>query len=525
MQDMHSLSTKKGSLPPPCLSEPIGCATYLTHWQTKCDKNLPRCGHCRGANLDCVYPDDARSLHKSHGGEIRRLQSDIESLRSLLQAERSSNAGSPVTPRDQVLNVASPTLARHGQSVNDAASPLSRTSTVLTNTRRKSQNRGPSSPELHLAGSVSGNGRIQVHGASSMLHGDPTSRLYPKEPLPISDLERKQQNEITKARLVAYASQQQQMEDLVRQDPNRLATIDFDGVQPDLALHLIDAHFNRQHFTFMITYRPAIMDSLINGGPYCNKILLNAIYLSSSIYSNHSDSKHENEATNHRFLTRLRSLFAEYIDKPSIPTAAGLLLSGAILVSMGDMSAGWVHTGIAYRMILDLGCHLTVEDGGSQVSDQDSLQTDIHVETRKRLFWGAFLTDATQSLYFGRPPTLVASQARASHQLLDTFEELQVWVPYNGQQDTSHQTDGSYTPRPAYAISTFNSKVELFEMSSRIISTFYSMESLNMSSADARTFKHSVEESLDQWFVDLPDYLKLDLDGPVTFAPHQMALL
>lgn len=358
-----------------------------------------------------------------------------------------------------------------------------------------------------------------------MLHADPVSRLHPRNSPPLSDSERDRSNEASRARLVAFASQQHQREEFLRQNPSSLAQIDFDGVEPDLALHLIDAHFNRQHFTFMITYRHAIMDSLINNGPYCNKILLNAIYLSSSIYSGRAELRPDpDQATGHRFLSRLRSLLAEYIDKPSIPTAAGLLLSGAILVSMGQMSAGWVHTGIAYRMILDLGCHLAVKT--SNDPKKDMLASDIEVEIRKRLFWGAFMTDATQSLYFGRPPTFLPGQARVSRELLDTYEELQLWLPYkDNKNNIFHQGDGSYTPRPAYAISTFNNMVKLFEISSRIVGTFYSMESLTMSTSQVRQLASSIEQNLNKWQTDLPSFLTLDLDSPTTYAPHQMTLL
>lgn len=527
MQDLRCLSSEKGTA-----TNPLSLRSKVNHVvQTKCDKAQPRCGHCQGANLECIYPDDARSLHKSSGGEIKKLQSDILSLRRRLrQTEILSNVEtSPTNTSYHSINDASPAAwgddppqARHNardEELNTSQSPAQRQSNT-------DQYRAPSSPELHLTGSVSHNGGIQVHGASSMLHTDPVSRLHPRNSPPLSDSERDRHNEMSQARLVAFASQQHQREDFLRQNPGSLAQIDFDGVEPDLALHLIDAHFNRQHFTFMITYHPAIMDSLINNGPYCNKILLNAIYLSSSIYSGRVELRPDpnGQATGHRFLSRLRSLLAEYIDRPSIPTAAGLLLSGAILVSMGQMSAGWVHTGIAYRMILDLGCHLAVKT--SNDPNNGMLASDIDVEIRKRLFWGAFMTDATQSLYFGRPPSFLPSQASVSRELLDTYEELQLWLPYRDDKNNiSHQADGSYTPRPTYAISTFNNMVRLFEISSRIVGTFYSMESLTMSTSSIRQLANSIEKSLDQWQIDLPSFLSLDLDSPTTYAPHQMTLL
>ena len=46
------------------------------------------------------------------------------------------------------------------------------------------------------------------------------------------------------------------------------ANLDFDGVDPELAWHLLDLHWNRQHHAFMVTYRPAFMRDMASGGPY-----------------------------------------------------------------------------------------------------------------------------------------------------------------------------------------------------------------------------------------------------------------
>src|SRR5699024_10024151 len=100
---------------------------------------------------------------------------------------------------------------------------------------------------------------------------------------------------------------------------------------------------------------------------------------------------------------------------PSIPTAVALLLTSATLVSKGRSSAGWNLSGVAYRMIIDMGCHLmlgpdyqtNLTAGHSQL-----LRGDLEQEVRRRLYWGAFVTDATQSLYLGRPCMFATAEAR-----------------------------------------------------------------------------------------------------------------
>jgi hypothetical protein len=388
---------------------------------------------------------------------------------------------------------------------------------------------GPSPSEVHVAGAISRDGDFEVHGVSSMFHRQSLCRIDLANTR-TSAFEREKRNQISQARLVANAAVQRQRESFFMGNPKLavMQAIDFDGVEPELATHLIDLHFNRTHFTYLFSYRPAITDSLVNKGPYCNKILLNAIYLSSSLYSGRTELRSDltdSQSAGERFYRRIRALLVDHIDKPSIPSAVGLLLCGAALVSTGRPSAGWIHCGIAYRMIIDLGCHLTVESRRGNPDNDMALLTDVELEIRKRLYWGAFLTDSTQSLYFGRPPCLRASQARVPQLLLDTYEELEAWSPYLDPQSSTSPVV-PYQPHPAYAISTFNAMVGLFEISSRIVHTFYSIHSLQHSSRYIREAKAATASELDRWWASLPDHLrfipeKQDLTPP----PHQITPL
>jgi hypothetical protein len=58
-----------------------------------------------------------------------------------------------------------------------------------------------------------------------------------------------------------------------------LGKMDLDGVEPPLALHLLDLYFNHQYNTYLCVYRPAVMASLANDGPYANKLLLNGTHV------------------------------------------------------------------------------------------------------------------------------------------------------------------------------------------------------------------------------------------------------
>ena len=260
---------------------------------------------------------------------------------------------------------------------------------------------GPSPSEANVAGAIGHDGTLAVHGVSSIFHHPVPLQSTSSVTVPASKAERKLQNQISKARLIANAVLQRQRERILLRGSSMGIKVDLDGVNAELAFHLMDLHWNRIHFTYLISYRPAIMDSLMNNGPYCNTLLLNAIYFSSSIMSDRKEVRSnpsDPQTAGLPFYERFRVLLVDEIDKPSIPTAVGLLLSGAVLVSHGRPSAGWMMCGIAYRMIIDLGCHMTLDSRQNDENDGTALLSHVELEIRKRLYWGAFLTDANTVL-------------------------------------------------------------------------------------------------------------------------------
>ena len=165
-------------------------------------------------------------------------------------------------------------------------------------------------------------------------------------------------------------------------------SLDFDGVDPDLGMHLLSSHWNRQHHSYLITYRPAFMRDMACQGPYFSKLLLNAIYFSASKFS----SRHEVRATptdvrtaGAAFRERTKELLVPALDKSDITTIQALLLMTRSLFALGEgKSAAWTYAGIAFHMIIDLGMHLDDSSADSQhLSEED-------IEIRRRVFWAAF---------------------------------------------------------------------------------------------------------------------------------------
>lgn len=211
------------------------------------------------------------------------------------------------------------------------------------------------------------------------------------------------------------------------------------------------------------------------------------------------------------------------IDRPSLPTIAALLICGSTLVSNGKQSAGWSLCGLAYRMVIDLGCHLSISPRKDR-SFATSRLTAIEIEMRTRIYWGAFLTDKFQSLYLGRQPALRPSEARVSRTLFDHHEELENWMPYVDPVSTPTSTHlaGFFGPRPVYAITTLQALIPLGDIASTIASTFYAIDSIQTPRAVLLEAKKKTQSRLDVWRIELPQHLQFDPVKDPTPPPNQI---
>lgn len=506
--------------------------------KTKCDSGRPACRACVAAGSECIYVEDTRRLSKPSWPTVQRLEASVANLwERLQQAEARAvaveggtmstmPAASPQVPPSAPPPAANmsctatgtsavPGLTRSGEPDMSAGGPVedSCAATEL------------SPQELSVVGLVqSGDGAFSVHGASSLLHATKDANNGISKSYARASQDQERERSAAQARLVSNAALQRQREFRLLRTPRD--PLDLDGLDVDTARHLLDLHWNRQHYAYLLTYRPAVMDSLYNGGPWANKLLLNAIYYSSSVYSDRAcftaDGGAESRLGLH-FYSRFKALLVDAVVEPSITSAAALLLMGSNMASQGNLSAGWNFCGLAYRMIVDVGGHLMTDLRRSS-DDAGSLQRDVEREMRKRIFWGAFIIDTTQSLYFGRPASLPLAETRVPTELLDTYEELEEWTPYVDPTTNLASNDLllAYTPHPAYAVSTFSCLARLFRIGSRIIRAFYSLESVRLKPSLARDTKACLERDLSDWRAALPENLNFNPDTDPTPPPHQI---
>ena len=284
-------------------------------------------------------------------------------------------------------------------------------------------------------------------------------------------------------------------------------------------MHLLSLHWNRQHHSFLITYRPAFMRDMATGGPYFSKLLLNAIYFGASKFSNRPEVRRDPDdvrTAGWTFRQRVKELLGGALDRSEITTIQALLVMTSSLFALGDeRSAAWLYAGTAFRMIIDLGMHVdaTMLSNMRRLSDED-------IEIRRRVFWGAFVVDKIQSLYQGRPASLQDFDTKVSLTFLDHYEELEYWQPF------AYTDVQSYPGSPAYSVSTFTELCKLSLILNGILNKVYSERSSNRSPQELLTTLKSLDTELNGWYETLPDYLRFgNAATEITPPPHVLSLL
>jgi len=205
-----------------------------------------------------------------------------------LRAPSRSNFGQANSPQ-QVLSFNQTPARAHVSPRDESNIQVARQTTLSPRPRGYEGGNvpdGPSTAETQIACAIDEDGSIHVHGVTSHLH-QPSHTRKDGPDVSLSESEQLHHSQTVKDQLFAFAALQRQREHVVLGQLARGMDVkmELDGLPAELATHLLDLHWNRQHLAYLLTYRPAIFDSLTNDGPYANKLLLNGIYYSSCLYS------------------------------------------------------------------------------------------------------------------------------------------------------------------------------------------------------------------------------------------------
>ncbi|KAH7173958.1 fungal-specific transcription factor domain-containing protein [Fusarium flagelliforme] len=481
--------------------------TFCRKRKIKCNGQRPSCINCQTYEKECVY-EPVPDVSKAEGRQRHQR------LKSKSVKARTASPSATVVPGSSVTGESEADSSQQRRRSHDGGSSNDAKSTTAAPSARQQSWDSPASQPMDPGVArllVLANGESSYHGRTSALFED--NAQDQERPVEQESNPRMPDHWVERG-LIAEAAKQRQLEDIHYSK----GQLDFDGVDPDLGMHLLSLHWNRQHHSFLITYRPAFMRDMASGGPYFSKLLLNAIYFGSSKFSPRLEVRkdpNDVRTAGWRYRERVRELLGGSLDRSDITTIQALLVMTNSLFALGDeRSAAWLYAGLAFRMLIDLGLHVDLTNS--------QLFSDEDLEIRRRVFWSAFVVDKIQSLYQGRPVTLKEADAMVPIKFVDTYSELEFWQPF------AYSTlKNNYTGSPAYSISTFTALCKLSIVMSDIMSCIYTVRTTEQNPGELSKMLDKLQRKLREWQDALPDHLKPEVanqPGGEVPPPHVLSL-
>ena len=193
-----------------------------------------------------------------------------------------------------------------------------------------------------------------------------------------------------------------------------------------------------------------------------------------------------------------------------------LLLMSAQECGQGNRSHAWLYSGMAFRLVDDLGISIDSRkySGSAQLTDED-------IEIRNRLFWSCYFWDKIISLYFGRAPIMQHSIVSPPRVLLDDTSEIETWIPHG----VTFPEGMHYPPMQAHSTSCFMKMCGLAEILNQVLVYIYDPVR-ESSETEFYGCIHEQAKNLADWWEELPDYLRLTPgELPPYCPPSHIALL
>ncbi|OJJ69773.1 hypothetical protein ASPBRDRAFT_130059 [Aspergillus brasiliensis CBS 101740] len=195
------------------------------------------------------------------------------------------------------------------------------------------------------------------------------------------------------------------------------------------------------------------------------------------------------------FGDRAKLLVELELDNPSIATIQALVILSIHEASCTRDSRGWLYSGMAMRLTLDLGLHLEmgpyVEKG--IIPHQDA-------EVRRMVFWGVYLNEQFWGFYLGRSAQCRMDAVTVRKPMSPSPLPTLSWKPYPDRLGTS------FPPIPFNPLC--QEWVALYEIMLPLTDVLYGCSEI--STHALQELASVTVEKLQQWQLKLPVELKAD---------------
>ncbi|MCJ1306057.1 hypothetical protein MMC08_008875 [Hypocenomyce scalaris] len=381
--------------------------------KARCNGQLPSCARCVANGETCYFnkvPSVAYSL---------ALQSRVNACETLIERLRGANDAERLRMLEEQFT--SDTNGAHQRPVNSQEQRENSPQSEATSENDLT--------ELLNETSVDEDGRICFYGTTSLFHLQPDQSV----------LSGQQAGEVSEASVVmtddavsgdripqwrnslAFDTPSPALSTSVQTDLGTFLNTDVDS---ELCNELLETYWCWPHHLHLVLCRKIFMHDLVTSGPNVTPFLLNAVLAQAARYS---DRPEASKLGQHFAQKVLDSLAAEVHKGSSIPTIQGFLIFSARECACGRTSQGWLYSGMAFRMMRDMGIHIHP----SKLSHLVGQFSRFELALRQQIFWSCYTWDKTMSLCLGRPPTIHDIMSVPTNEMFLDGEEAEeeTWRP------------------------------------------------------------------------------------------------
>ncbi|KAJ5820368.1 hypothetical protein N7474_005959 [Penicillium riverlandense] len=463
----------------------------------KCDGKKPNCANCVKAKEICNYKEsssyNAHLVHQAQQSKKRAedLEAQLRDLASLSPESRDHRLTEIVRDLDHLhVSEGSPgDMSEFSQSYE---------------ADKESHEELPYSKPTDF--SVGEHGTY--YGATSRFHPLDSNDISPARAPQLEGTEHKATEEYHRKWLASNARFQESFEKVALSH-----LFQYTDVGLDVCSTLLQIFWTWQAPLHNYVYRRCFYRDMALNGPYFSPFLLNAIFAHASRHTKDEDPRFAGAERGEYFLRKAKQFLLVEMDqeKPKICTAQGLLILGGRQCAIGKSSEGWLYTGMAIRMITDLGIHLY----RGNLEGLDGLEPD-DLEVRKRLYLSAYHWDKSISLCLGRQPCL-PDLPYAPDSLFDTSDNDDEWRPYS-----LREIEDSYPSTKSYGTITFVHFCKLAKIINESYDKVYSRSPQHLKPQSI----FELEAKLRSFYQSLPEPLKIAQATSLQFChpPHIFCL-
>ncbi|RSM08779.1 hypothetical protein CEP52_004453 [Fusarium oligoseptatum] len=433
--------------------------------RAKCDGQKPACSRCSGRQLECVYTTEEDGRGMAPKAYVRQLQARIQILEEILRmhsididASAAQLMQRDVVPQSSTTDVSATALDQLCDAVEGA---LALDESMNFDQDGEARYFGTTSGRLAFRASD------DAQDLSPQEHSSPLMNLYDT------------------------------------------ALGDQIIVDQDVEAHLLDLYFIWDNPWFPFVDEALFRDSKRSKGRYYSPLLLHCILACGSRYSDRTEARSNPEDANtagHPFLDTIETLLHDELKRPNITTIQSLAVLSIVYFGSGQDAAGWLYSGMANRLVVDMGLHL----------DPDSLASSVRMtveeaELRRQLYWALYCVDKTSAGYTGRVCAMLDFQGAVKLPEIPTHAQ---------ESDLRHAL---YSVSPRIFVALLTSWIKLSQIMERILSNLYAPKKLSVGD-QRRNFFDSTLLELKSWLYGLCTELKPIQGGAPNRFPQAYTL-